>query len=433
MSARFDSLVVGAGAAGLAAAAELARGGHRVCVLEARDRVGGRIFTRAEPGLPVPLELGAEFIHGSPSATLHWLNEPGAVIATAPRSRWTGQRGQLSSADDLFAELKRGLAAVPRPREDVAFSRFLDAIPNETLPSRAREFARRLVEGFDAADATRISTFEVLDEWCGDSAADAASFRPRRGYATLLDAIFRRLDSEKVVLRLNAPVQELRWSRGRVTAAATQYGQPVGVDGRSAIVSVPLAVLKLSPDARGALRFTPDIPAARALLPKLETGAALKVVLRFRTAFWETLDGGRYRNATFFHSPRAPFPTFWSMLPARAPVLAAWVAGPAAAALAGAAKGEIVGAALESLTALFGPHPEPQSAYVHDWQADPFARGAYSYVTVGGELARSTLAQPIEDTLFLAGEALDTGGESGTVAGALQSGYRAARRILDSS
>lgn len=432
MSAGFDSLVIGAGAAGLAAAAELARGGHRVCVLEARDRVGGRIFTRQEPGLPVPLELGAEFIHGSPPATLHWLNEPGLIIPTAPRSRWTGRGGRLSPADELFAELRRGLATAPRPREDMAFSRFLDAIPGEALPQRAREFARRLVEGFDAADATRISTFEVLDEWCGDSAADASSFRPRRGYATLLDAIFRQLDPEKVVLRLNAPVRELKWSRGRVTAAATQYGQPVSVDARRAIVSVPLAVLKLSSDERGALRFTPDIEAARALLPKLETGAALKVVFRFPTAFWESLDDGRYRDATFFHSPGAPFPTFWSMLPLRGPVLAAWVAGPAALALAGAAKGEIVGAALESTRTLFGPHPEPQGVYVHDWQTDPYARGAYSYAAVGGILARSTLAQPIEDTLFLVGEALDTQGESGTVAGALQSGQRAARRILDS-
>jgi monoamine oxidase len=69
---------------------------------------------------------------------------------------------------------------------------------------------------------------------------------------------------------------------------------------------------------------------------------------------------------------------------------------------------------------------------VHDWQADPFARGAYSYVTVGGDKARSALAEPLADTLFFAGEAADTEGEAGTVAGALQSGARAARQVLAS-
>jgi len=91
-----------------------------------------------------------------------------------------------------------------------------------------------------------------------------------------------------------------------------------------------------------------------------------------------------------------------------------------------------VEAALEGLRGLFGSIPDPDQAYVHDWQSDPFARGAYSYVRVGGEGARERLAQPLAGTLFFAGEATNVAGEAGTVSGALQTGERAAREVLRS-
>jgi monoamine oxidase len=141
-------------------------------------------------------------------------------------------------------------------------------------------------------------------------------------------------------------------------------------------------------------------------------------------------------NAAFFHLPRAAFPTFWTMLPLRAPVLAAWAAGPAAANLAGASEAELVRTALGCLTKVFCGSgrcvADFQGALLHDWQADPFACGAYSYVVAGGDTAREQLARPLKSTLFFAGEAAETGGESGTVAGALASGRRAAERVLAS-
>jgi monoamine oxidase len=162
----------------------------------------------------------------------------------------------------------------------------------------------------------------------------------------------------------------------------------------------------------------------------------LKVLLQFREAFWDELSGGRYRDVAFFHPREAPFPTFWTALPLRVPLLVAWAAGPKADRLAHAAKTEIVEHALASLAELFGNRPMIDklldSAWLHDWQRDPYARGAYSYVTVGGDDAREQLAEPLRDTLFFAGEAADTEGEAGTVAGALQSGRRAARELLAS-
>jgi monoamine oxidase len=119
----------------------------------------------------------------------------------------------------------------------------------------------------------------------------------------------------------------------------------------------------------------------------------------------------------------------------RAPLLVAWAGGPRAQRLScGADAQNIVGQALATLESMFGKRcnveGELEAAYYHDWQQDPFARGAYSYVTVGGGDARRLLAAPIADTLFFAGEATDTEGETATVTGALQSGTRAARELL---
>ena len=427
----FDTVIVGAGAAGLVAAAELGRRQDAVCVLEARDRLGGRIFTRREPRVAVPIELGAEFIHGRSPATLGWLAKSSTAIIDVMGQRWTVRDGKPQRGDDLFAEMKRGLRSIRRPRQDLPFSEFLDRVASRKLSPRARQLARMLVEGFDAADATRVSTLATLDEWSGGSGADAPTFRPLGGYAALIDGLVAGLDASRVRIRLETIVHAIHWRRGHVTIEATSHGQSCSVQARRAIITLPLGVLQL-----GAVRFTPD-PRKDKALGGLAPGPVIKVELNFRSAFWEDLEGGRYGNGSFFRIPGAPFPTFWSMLPVRSSLLSAWAAGPNALRLAGRSEAQIARAAVDSLQSGFGRKVRVrrmlEGAYLHDWQADPFSRGAYSYVVAGGMSARKALAAPVQGTLFFAGEAADTDGESGTVAGALQSGMRAARHVLRTS
>lgn len=429
----FDTVIVGAGAAGLVAAAELSKHSGTVCVLEARNRLGGRTFTRREPGVALPIELGAEFIHGGAPATLGWLAKSNTPIVDATGERWTLRAGKPEPGDNLFAQMKRDLGRIRRPRKDLPFGDFLDQIAPGKLSPRARQLARALVEGFDAADATRVSTFATLDEWSGSSSADSPTFRPIGGYAALIDGLSNALDADKVRVQLDTIVQTVRWQRGRVTVEATRHDQPCVVQARRAIITLPLGVLQLATHAVGAVRFEPD-PRKQQALAGLATGPVIKVVLHFRKAFWEEIDAGRYRHAAFFRAPGAAFPTFWSTVPLRGSLLNAWAAGPNALRLSGRSEAELVRAALDSLQSLFGRKVRVRSmlerAYLHDWQADPFARGAYSYVMAGGTAARKKLATPVQGTLFFAGEASNTEGESGTVAGALQSGMRAARQIL---
>jgi monoamine oxidase len=294
---------------------------------------------------------------------------------------------------------------------------------------------------------------------------DSSQFRPLGGYRSVVAALAGALDRHSVRLQLQTVVTGIRWRRGSVEIAATCLDQPFSVEAPCAIVTLPLGVLQASsltdgsrfrapplnddtvsgasppddgsaimmaPGSAGIVRFSPGLDAKRAALEKLVSGAVLKLSLRFRKAFWEELDGGRYEDASFFHSASTAFPTFWTSLPLRSPLLTAWIGGPKAARLSAAKAPEIVRQALESLSVVFGGRAhsefELEAAYLHNWQTDPFARGAYSYIAVGGESARDELAEPLEDTLFFAGEATATD-EAATVTGALQSGARAAREI----
>jgi monoamine oxidase len=161
-------------------------------------------------------------------------------------------------------------------------------------------------------------------------------------------------------------------------------------------------------------------------LTKLASGPVIRVAMAFRSAFWEK----KHSGVAFFHSPQAPFPTFWTPLPMHAPLLTAWAGGPKAARLTGSSQKILLRKALESVRSVLGNVEEPGAFLIHDWQADPHARGGYSYVKVGGTGAREALAEPLEDTLYFAGEATDVE-QSGTVGGALASGIRAAREILE--
>jgi monoamine oxidase len=438
----FDVVVVGAGAAGLMAAAELARAGASVLLLEARDRVGGRIWTRREPGLAVPVELGAEFIHGPAAITRALLGNAGAAVVDATGSHLTVREGELLPGADFFPKLRRALAANNvLAQQDMSFDDFLERHLATTLSADERQRARRMAEGFDAADPARASARAIVAEWLGDVLGEGPQSRPRDGYAVLLEALLTSFESAANPrsaarrLQLESPVREIRWSTDSVKIAGERGGAPFETRARRAIITLPIGVLQSPPGAQAAVRFTPPLEAKRSALEKLAAGPVIKVLLRFATAFWEDLHEGRYAGVSFLQSPHSEIPTFWTPGPERAPLMVAWAGGPRVPRLArGRSPGALARLAVESLQTLFGGGvnvaDQLEGWYYHDWQEDPFARGAYSYAAVGGSEARAALGRPIGHTLFFAGEATDTAGEAGTVTGALQSGLRAAREAL---
>lgn len=432
MELNVDVAVLGAGAAGLAAARVLSNGGASAVVLEARERIGGRLLTREDIGLPVPVELGGGFIHGTAAVSFGLLRAADTVAMDVGGDSFAYEDGTLRVREDPFEIVAAVMARARSLTNDVSIDDFLRSLP-EADPQTARErrYTRMLVEGFDAADPRRASTLALAEEWSpGDEGQTSALYRPVGGYARLLRTLHGALDAARVHVRLATPVQTVRREADGVVVEATSLGEPLRVRAKTAIVTLPVGVLQAA-----AVRFVPELPTAkREALAGLIMGPVVKLVLRFRSAFWERVHDGRYRDGGFFHRAEAAFPTFWTMLPLRTPLLVAWAGGPKADALARREQPALVALALDDLRILFGTDPEPhaelEASYAHDWQADPHARGAYSYVATGAGDARAQLAAAVDDTLFFAGEATAPASEAGTVAGALQTGERAANEVL---
>jgi monoamine oxidase len=436
----WDVVIIGAGVAGLTAARALAEAGRSVLLLEARDRIGGRVWTRHEVDTSAPIELGAEFIHGQIPQTLNLLHEAGEAALNTDGGHWTLVNGQPQErTDHLFEQLQSGMKkAGLLGKPDVSFQAFLEQAERYGISKEAVELAHRFVQGFDAADPNRVSAHSIAEEWGSGGMLDSPQYRPMRGYSSVLTALAGKLDRDKARVQLHTVVRDVRWKRGTVEIEGAFLDRPFKVKAPKAIVTVPIGVLQLPEGAPGAIRFSPALEVKRAAIAGILSGPVLKVVLRFRTVFWEEFDGGRYHDAAFFYSIGTPFPTFWTSMPTRSPFLNAWMGGPPAASLCGKSDAQIVRAALDSLEKMFGENlPDArahlEAAFVHNWERDPFACGAYSYVGVGhNETARRTLAAPLDDTLYFAGEATDTEGEAATVTGALQSGARAAREVEES-
>jgi len=387
-----------------------------VLILEARDRIGGRCWTRRMPGLEIPVELGAEFIHGQAASTHALLAEAGIAAVDSKREQRYLDRGRLRRMN-AFAEAQRAVAHAPPLKRDVSFAALL---ARTRVDRKTKTFARMMVQGFDAADPARVSARSILEEWGEGGSLGASQPRPQGGYGALFDWLAHSVVAQGARLRLDSPVRALMWKRGNVVVKGPSFE----FRARRVIVTLPLGVLQSN-----LVSFKPSLRTKSEALGMLASGPVVRVAMRFHTPFWEA----RAPEVAFFHVPEAPFPTFWTPLPMRAPLLTAWAGGPKAARLSGSSRGALLAAALRTVGMVFGPGrklaDELGAALVQDWQADPCSRGGYSYVRVGGEGARERLAEPIEDTLFFAGEATDID-EAGTVAGALRSGERAAREVL---
>ncbi len=371
-------------------------------------------------GLDIPVELGAEFIHGEAEATHALLREAGANAMESTREQRYLDRGTLRPVN-AFAEAQRAVEGSPDLARDVSFAAFL---AKRQVSAKTKSFARLMVQGFDAADPARASARSIIEEWSEGGSLGASQPRPQGGYGPILDRLARSLVEVGVRLQLGSLVEAVQWRRGAVRVRGRSHGRKFELKAGHAVITLPLGVLHAD-----AVRFSPPLKTKRDVLAKLASGPVIRVAMRFHGRFWEPHAPG----VAFFHVPEAAFPTFWTPLPMHAPLLTAWAGGPKAARLTGKSTDQLVAAALATVRKVFRTDWKDQLAavYAHDWQADAYSRGGYSYVLVNGEGARERLAEPVEATLFFAGEATDAD-EAGTVAGALRSGQRAAREVLAS-
>ena len=426
--------ILGAGVAGLAAASELRRHGVAVTVYEAALRIGGRVQTRYDPRIPVPIELGAEFVHGDAPETRRIVREARLLVADVPAEAWTASAGRLRRESPMPA-VDRTLESIDPEHPDESLSTFL---ARRRSPRARRDRARVLefVSGFHAADPDRIGVRSIVPE-PGEPPSEPATRLARvvSGYDAIPRWLARDLGTD---LHLGTTVRALEWKERDVTLDVhTRAGSRL-VRATAAIVTLPVAVLQRPPHDPAGLRIAPDPPAIRAALGKLATGAATKLTIAFRENLpWSALAGRSGADASHLSLLRvagSEFPTWWSMVPLRWPVAVAWSGGLHAQALGRRVPVERLATALHGLAEAIGRPAaelveEVDAWWTHDWSGDPFVAGAYSYARVGGAEAGAALARPVERTLFFAGEAAsDT---PGPVEGALASGFRAARQVLE--
>ena len=415
-----DVIVIGAGAAGLAAARELSAAQLKAIVLEARGRIGGRINTHFDQW---PIELGAEFVHGKPPETLAIAKHAGLKLQSIPNRHWHMHDGVLTKSDEFWSKVEdvtKDMSHYAGPDQD--FATFLDRYNREDI----RSIATLYVEGFHAAHADRISLLGLnKTNEAASEIDDDKQFRVESGYVHVVQALYDEAVAAGAVVHLGAVVETVNWKRNEVEVVTTTSRS---FKARRLIVTLPLTLMQT-----GQVRFEPPLNEQQVQAGKLAMGHVIKVMLRFREPFWEQLQ--ELKDMTFIHAPAELLPTWWTQFPVKTPVLAGWAGGTRAEVLTVESDDALLDHAIRALSRIFAVSKgmlEDGLAefYLHNWQKDPFANGAYSYIPVGGLEAQALLAQPVAATIFFAGEATNTEGHHGTVHGALATGIRAAREVL---
>jgi monoamine oxidase len=430
---RCDVVIIGGGVAGLAAAGRLCQAGRRIILCEARDRLGGRIHTVLDPVLGHPVELGAEFVQGSPSEFLQLIARAGLGLHEVFEEHHRARRGVERPLPPIETLVDRLLASAHPDQQDVPVAQLIRQGSGKGFTADELDAATGYLEGFHAADLERFGTAALSENQAAEAEDGDGLFRLVGGYGKLVAHLVSQLDPDLVRVRTQVVVTEVRWRPGTVVVKARDAGgDSIELLASQAVLALPLGNLKVGGEAEGAVSLDPVPPGWEKSLGSLEVGAAQRIDLRFDAAWW--MEQNRVAPV-FIHGWKEPFRVWWTTSPPEIPILTGWVGGPRAAALAGRGQDELVEKALSSASSIFGIpratlEDQLQAVYAHDWSTDPFARGAYSYGGVGALGAKEALRRPVAATLFMTGEAIAPAGRNATVPGALFGGLATAAAVL---
>jgi len=429
-----EIIIIGAGAAGLLCARELARAGNKVTVLEARNRIGGRIHTIVDDRFSLPVELGAEFIHGDLPLTTGLLKAAGIVYYEIKGDIWKYEHGVIKEQDDFIEDADLVIKQLKKLPTDISIADFLNLYFYEEKYAKLRKTFKNYVEGYDAADTKLASAFSLLQELLGE---DNNQYRIKGGYIKLVDHLIRECTDAGCIIKLERVVKEIRWQRGHVEVM-DQKGMCGAA--KKAVITLPLGVLKAPEGSIGKITFFPALQEVEKSICTLGYGAVIKIILQFDEVIWQDVKNIKQKNAkpepSFLFSDAA-IPTWWTQLPEKNGMITGWLAGPKAESVQTEADDKILDIALESLAAIFNISFKILQSkligfHLYNWSKDEFSRGAYSYETVESKNAKSIITKGVEDTLYFAGEAYHEGPERGTVEAALVSGKKVAESILQS-
>jgi monoamine oxidase len=417
-------IIIGAGASGLMAARKLSAAGHPVTVLEANDRVGGRIHIIQPAGFLTPIEEGAEFMHGKLPLTMELLKEAGIEYQPVEGSMIRVTNGEWITQDEFIAGWDELIDHMANLKTDLTLTEFLQQyFPGEkyaALRKRTKGFA----EGFDVADPDLVSVLGLREEW---SHEQDEQYRIVGGYSPLMEYLKKASIANGCSIHTSTIVKTIRWQPNQV--------ETITADGRvfiaqKAIITVPVGVLQAAQQHTTALSFEPALPTQQQAIQQVGFGPVVKVIIQFAEPFWL-----KYDQDTGFLLSEEIIPTWWTHLPNNDAVLTGWFGGPKATRYTNSDNSIVLQDALQSLANIFRiPVDEIRSlvtaSHMAKWQNNPASLGAYSYSKLFTTDARVLLNTPVQDTVYFAGEGCYDGINGGTVEAALQSAVDVVKTIV---
>jgi len=432
-----DAVIVGAGVAGLACAQSLVEAGLNVQVLEASDRVGGRLWTDYGIARGAPVETGALMVHGRRVVTQDWARQLGLGVRKLPvlqrtvffqdhhASRFPWLALPFHPRFGLRSAIQAGWSIPRRMRRwegpDVSMDEFFSR--TRATPG-ARSIATFLHAHINLGDPDQVGVRGTGEEEALSTEGWLNHFQLKEGYSEL---VRRRAAPLASRIRLQAVVKSIR---RRDTGVTVQWGNgstESTMDARVAVITLPLGVLKAD-----AVEFDPPLPEAkRRAIQHLGFGAVMETILRLKggnlveklgdsTMLWGC-------TSTSFDRPFAG-------IPGRPEILSAFTAAREAERRSSMGDMEVLDATRVELDSFLPSSVrigEVEESLIRRWPRDPWIRGGYSFLPPDVTVAeRRTLAEPVEGRLFFAGEATHYAGEAATVHGAIETGYRAAGDVL---
>ncbi|MBN9482996.1 MAG: hypothetical protein BGO70_01755 [Bacteroidetes bacterium 43-93] len=414
-----DIIIIGAGIAGLVAARTLSEK-HRVTILEASDRLGGRIFSNTLGPISGIVERGAEFIHGDAEETIKLLKEAGIKYKSMAGHMYRKEDGSLKKETEITEHWDAMMDKMKDAPADLILNDFLNAyFPGEAYEG-LRQQAAGYAQGFDLADAKYATIGPLYNEWSNENYENY--FIPG-GYSELIKFLAERCKDNGCEIITNTIVNQVVWKQGLVTVHA---GNGTIHSGEKIIITVPVSILQNS-DHKAAIQFTPAIKQYSYAARQIGFGHIIKAVLEFREDFIK-------KDIGFVVSDQL-FPTWWTLH--QRTVWTGWLGGPKAKNIAHLNDEELLEKALVSFASIFNMSMPELSAQLKsweivNWQRNEYALGGYSYALKGTNEAIALLSTPIQDTIYFAGEALYSGPHPGTVEAAIVSAQKLADHFTGS-
>lgn len=414
-------IIVGGGIAGLVAARRIADS-YNTIILEADDRLGGRIYSCKSNKFSSAIEGGSEFIHGRLKETMGLLKEAGIEHVPVEGKFYRKEKGEWKEQHEFIEGWDKLLHHMEKIKQDTTMADFLQQHFGDDKYADLRRHAIAFTEGFDVADIKKVSVRFLYNEWSHEE----ESFRIPGGYGRLIQFLASECEKKGCKIVLNDPVKQIDWQKDDVTVYTEKTNKYTG---NKTIVTIPVSVLQMA-NSRASINFTPPLDDYVNAARQTGFGTVIKMILEFKNGFW--------KKDTGFILSDAIIPTWWTQLPDTVPLLTGWTAGSRAERLNNESDESLLEKGLLSLANIFEQTEEQlrKNLVAHkifNWQKNNYSLGAYSYSMPDSEKARELLNTPIDNTIYFAGEGLYKGHSPGTVEAAIVNANEMTNKLMKES